>query len=124
MDRAVGRPQISIGEHPPAGHAGKGSVSSYEPSVNIKYLKLTLSACPAGRGVGGEEVASGFEARTFGGHGLIAPAVVGLKPRGAKIVVGGAELFEPAVEAEVRSGERERFGSMGEEPAEKFERKK
>jgi len=33
------------------------------------------------------------------------------KPRGAQTVLGGEGLLEPAVEAEVRGGERERFDS-------------
>ena len=58
----------------------------------------------AGGEIGGEEVALGFEAEPFGRHVLVAPAVVRPEPRGAEVVVGGEELFEPAVEAERDGG--------------------
>lgn len=66
----------------------------------------------AGEEVGGEQVAFRFEAEAFLRHVLIAPAVVGPKPRGAEVVVGGEELFEPTVEAE---GDGEGFAAGGDE---------
>jgi len=41
----------------------------------------------------------------------VGPVLEDPRPRGAEIFVGGEGLFEPAVEAEVRGGERERFDS-------------
>ena len=41
----------------------------------------------------------------------VGPVLEDPRPRGAEIFVGGEGLFEPAVEAEVRGGERERFES-------------
>ena len=58
----------------------------------------------AGGEIGGQQVAFGRQAEPRGRHVLVAPAVVGPKPRRAEVFIAGQQILKPAIEAQGDAG--------------------